>query len=110
MKELGEGSREMIVSTTGWDINPRALGVVPAQAKIAALKGQWVSDAFFITISIGVHHPKAAVLLDLIRFLLQPAPKATLYDSYLYPGPAIKDVPLSLAPRKSPAEEPRHRQ
>jgi putative spermidine/putrescine transport system substrate-binding protein len=27
MKELGEGSRDMTVSTTGWDINPRVLGV-----------------------------------------------------------------------------------
>src|ERR1700743_1676192 len=32
MKELGDGSRDMIVSTTGWDINPRALGVVPKEA------------------------------------------------------------------------------
>ncbi|MBN8903835.1 MAG: ABC transporter substrate-binding protein, partial [Rhodospirillales bacterium] len=39
---------------------------------------------------------------DLIRFVLQPAQQATLYDSgYLYPGPAVKDVPLSLAPQKS---------
>ena len=29
MKELGEGTRDMTVSTTGWDINPRVLGVVP---------------------------------------------------------------------------------
>ena len=29
MKEFGEGSRDIIISTTGWDINPRALGIVP---------------------------------------------------------------------------------
>lgn len=29
MKELSEGTRDMIVSTLGWDINPRAIGVVP---------------------------------------------------------------------------------
>jgi putative spermidine/putrescine transport system substrate-binding protein len=103
MKELGEGSRDMIVSTTGWDINPRAIGVVPAEAKIATLKGfHWVSDAFFITIPKGVSEAKQGVLLDLIGFLLQPAQQATLYDSgYLYPGPAVKNVPLSLAPQKS---------
>ena len=33
MKELGEGSRDMIVSTTGWDINPRVLGIVPKEAR-----------------------------------------------------------------------------
>ncbi|MBN8926550.1 MAG: extracellular solute-binding protein [Rhodospirillales bacterium] len=103
MKELGDGSRDMIVSTTGWDINPRALGVVPAEAKIATLEGfHWVSDAFFVTIPKGVPEAKLPVLLDLIRFVLQPAQQATLYDSgYLYPGPAVKDVPLSLAPQKS---------
>ena len=34
MKELGEGSRDMIATTTGWDINPRVLGIVPAEAKV----------------------------------------------------------------------------
>ena len=29
MKELGEGTRDVVVSTCGWDINPRALGIVP---------------------------------------------------------------------------------
>jgi len=38
MKELAEGSRDIIASTTGWDINPRVLGVVPESAKVATLK------------------------------------------------------------------------
>ena len=29
MKELGDGTRDIIASTTGWDINPRVLGIVP---------------------------------------------------------------------------------
>ena len=29
MKELGEGSRDMTVTMTGWDLNPRILGIVP---------------------------------------------------------------------------------
>jgi len=29
MKELGEGSRDMTVTMTGWDLNPRVLGIVP---------------------------------------------------------------------------------
>jgi putative spermidine/putrescine transport system substrate-binding protein len=105
MKELGDGSRDMIVSTTGWDINPRALGVVPPEAAIATLKGfHWVSDAFFITIPLGVSDAKLSVLLELIQFLLQPPQQAVLYDSgYLYPGPAVRNVPLSLAPAKSQA-------
>ena len=34
MKELGEGSRDMTVTMTGWDINPRVLGMVPKEAEI----------------------------------------------------------------------------
>ncbi len=33
MKELGEGSRDIIASHLGWDLNPRILGVVPKEAR-----------------------------------------------------------------------------
>jgi putative spermidine/putrescine transport system substrate-binding protein len=103
MKEFGEGSRDIIVSTTGWDINPRALGIVPKEAKIATLKGfHWVSDAFFMVIPKGVSDDKLAVLLDLMNYLLKPESQAFSYDAgYLYPGPAVKNVPLSMAPQES---------
>jgi putative spermidine/putrescine transport system substrate-binding protein len=103
MKEFGEGSRDMIISTTGWDINPRALGIVPKEAKIAALKGfHWVSDAFFMVVPKGVSDDKLAVLLDLMNYLLKPESQAFAYDEgYLYPGPAVKNVPLSMAPKES---------
>ena len=39
MKELAEGTRDIIVSTTGWDINPRVLGIVPEEAKVAHAQG-----------------------------------------------------------------------
>jgi putative spermidine/putrescine transport system substrate-binding protein len=39
MKELGEGTRDMIVTTCGWDINPRALGIVPKEIEVFALEG-----------------------------------------------------------------------
>jgi putative spermidine/putrescine transport system substrate-binding protein len=105
MKELGEGSRDMIVTTTGWDINPRVLGIVPKDAKIATMDGfHWVSDAFFMCVPKGVGPEKLAVLLQLMRFVLEPAQQAVSYDEgYLYPGPAVRDVPLSMAPPKSQA-------
>ncbi|MEJ1978422.1 MAG: extracellular solute-binding protein [Acetobacteraceae bacterium] len=54
MQELGQGSRDMIVSITGWDINPRALGIVPKEAKIATLKGfHFVTDAHFMCLPKG---------------------------------------------------------
>src|SRR5216117_1985822 len=46
MKELGEGSRDMTVTMTGWDLNPRILGIVPKSYKVAPFKGMtWVNDA-----------------------------------------------------------------
>ena len=105
MKELGEGSRDIIVSTTGWDINPRVLGIVPTEAKVVALKGfHWVVDAHYAAIPKGLPPERVAVLLDAISFLLQPAQQAFAYDQgYFYPGPAVKDVPLSMAPADSQA-------
>ncbi len=103
MKELGEGSRDMIVSTTGWDINPRVLGIVPKSAAISALKGfHWVTDAHYMAVPKGIAPEKLAVLLDVMAFLLLPAQQAEIYDEgYFYPGPAIKNVPLTMAPDKS---------
>ena len=103
MKEFGEGSRDIIISTTGWDINPRALGIVPETAKIATLKGfHWVSDAFFMCVPKGLAEDKVAVVLDLMAYMLTPKAQAYAYDEgYLYPGPAVKNVPLSMAPQHS---------
>jgi putative spermidine/putrescine transport system substrate-binding protein len=49
MKELGEGTRDVIVSTLGWDINPRALGIVPKEAKVFVLANtHWIPDTQFM--------------------------------------------------------------
>jgi putative spermidine/putrescine transport system substrate-binding protein len=106
MKELGEGSRDIIASTIGWDINPRAIGTVPASAQTTVLTGAkgftWVSDAQYMAIPKGVSGDKLAVALDLIAFMLQPEQQAVAYDDgYFYPGPAVKDVPVSLASKES---------
>jgi len=103
MKELGEGSRDMIPSQMGWDINPRALGVVPKEAKVFFLKDyHWVLDAHYLCIPKGVSNDKLAVLIDFLNYMLSPPAQAMTYDDgYFYPGPAVKDVPLSMAPAAS---------
>jgi putative spermidine/putrescine transport system substrate-binding protein len=105
MKELGEGTRDMIISTTGWDINPRVLGIVPKEAEIGTLKGfHWVSDAQYMAIPKGVAEDKLGVLLELISFIMSPAQQAYTYDEgYFYPGPAAKNVTLEMAPPDSQA-------
>src|SRR5450432_1459473 len=51
MKELGEGTRDMTITMTGWDINPRALGVVPKEYKVAAFDNMtWVNDTQFLMV------------------------------------------------------------
>ena len=105
MKELGEGTRDIIVSTTGWDINPRVLGVVPKEAKIQTLKNfRWVVDAHYMVVPKGLSNEKMAVLVDMMNFMLTKEAQAFTYDEgYFYPGPAVKDVPLSMAPPESQA-------
>jgi putative spermidine/putrescine transport system substrate-binding protein len=103
MKELGEGSRDMIVSTTGWDINPRVLGVVPKEAEMAALRGfHWIGDAHFAAIPKGLPPERLAVLLDVVSHLLRKESQAVTYDrGYFYPGPCVADVTLDMAPQES---------
>jgi putative spermidine/putrescine transport system substrate-binding protein len=103
MKELGEGSRDMTLTMTGWDINPRVLGIVPKSYKVAPFKGMtWVNDAHFMVIPKGVPPEKVAVALDLMAYLLTPQAQAYTYDKgYFYPGPAVKGVTLAMAPKES---------
>ena len=103
MKELGEGSRDMTVTMTGWDLNPRVLGIVPKDYKVTPLKGMtWVNDAHYMVIPKGVAPEKVAVILDLMAYLLTPEAQAYTYDKgYFYPGPAVKNVSLSMAPKES---------
>jgi putative spermidine/putrescine transport system substrate-binding protein len=103
MKELGEGTRDMIVTTCGWDINPRALGIVPKEAEVFALEGtRWIPDTQFMCIPKGVPEEKIGALLALMSFMLMPEQQAFTYDKgYFYPGPAVKGVTLAMAPEES---------
>jgi putative spermidine/putrescine transport system substrate-binding protein len=103
MKELGEGSRDMTVTMTGWDLNPRILGIVPKSYKVTPFQHMtWVNDAHYMVIPKGVSAEKMNVVLDLMAYMLKPEAQALTYDKgYFYPGPAVKGVPLSMAPKES---------
>jgi len=103
MKELGEGTRDITPTMSGWDINPRVLGIVPKNYKVVPFKGMtWVNDAHYMVIPNLVAPEKIPVILDLMAYLLTPEAQAYTYDKgYFYPGPAIKNVPLSMAPKES---------
>jgi putative spermidine/putrescine transport system substrate-binding protein len=103
MKEVGEGSRDMTVTMTGWDLNPRILGIVPKAYKVTPFKNMtWVNDAHYMAVPKGIPAEKLAVVLDLMAYLLKPEAQALTYDKgYFYPGPSVKNVPLSMAPKES---------
>jgi putative spermidine/putrescine transport system substrate-binding protein len=103
MTNLANGTVNMIASTTGWDINPRVLGTVPASMKITTLKGfHWVTDAHYAVIPRGVSEDVLSADLALIQWMLKPQQQAKAYDKgYFYPGPAVKGVTLDMAPQES---------
>lgn len=101
MTELANGSRKLIASTTGWDINARAIGTVPQGAKVSAFGGtSWIMDSSYIAVPKGISADHLAVVLNLIKWMLSPQQQAKAYDTgYMYPGPAVKGVTLSMAPK-----------
>ncbi len=103
MKELANGTRDIIATTTGWDINPRYLGIVPEEYKVGAFKNfHWVGDANYMAIPKGVSEQKLKVVIELMAYLLKPEQQAFMYDhGYMYPGPAIKGVTPDMAPAES---------
>jgi putative spermidine/putrescine transport system substrate-binding protein len=105
MKNLANGSARIIASTTGWDINPRVLGTVPKEAAIGTLEGfHWVTDAHYAVVPKGVSTDKQSAILLLLAHMLTKEQQAKAYDKgYFYPGPAIKDVDLAMAPPDSRA-------
>ena len=103
MTNLAQGTCTLIASTTGWYINPRALGTVPASMKVAKFDSMtWVSDAQYGVVPKGVSSDELIAALRLLAFILTPEQQAVTYDQgYFYPAPAIKGVTLSQAPASS---------
>jgi putative spermidine/putrescine transport system substrate-binding protein len=103
MKNLANGTVNMVATTTGWDINPRVLGTVPAHMKTTTLDGfHWVTDAHYAVVPRGVSQDVLSADLALIEWVLRPEQQAKAYDKgYFYPGPAVKDVTLDIAPQES---------
>ncbi len=103
MKNLANGSVDIVATTTGWDINPRVLATVPKEAEVSSMEGfHWVTDAHYAVVPKGVSVDKQAAIMMLLQYMLTPEQQAKAYDSgYFYPGPAIEGVELSQAPTES---------
>jgi putative spermidine/putrescine transport system substrate-binding protein len=103
MSELAKGEVSMVASTFGWDINPRILHQVPEGDKTFVLQDTtFVSDAAFMLMPKGLDQDHQKTVLSLMAWMLKPDQQAYNYDSgYFYPGPAVKNVPLSSASASS---------
>jgi putative spermidine/putrescine transport system substrate-binding protein len=102
-KELAEGTRWIIASHLGWDMNQRILTTIPANYKAFFLNNTtWVNDTQFMCIPKGLDKDRLNVTLALIAWCMKPESQAITYDSgYFYPGPAVKNIPLTMAPQAS---------
>ncbi len=103
MTEFAQGTRTLLATTTGFDINPRALGIVPKEATISTFDDfHWISGGNFFAVPKGISEERLAVVLNFIAFALEPKQQAVLYDTgYLYPGPSIDGVTIDMAPQAS---------
>ena len=103
MKNIASGTVDIIASTAGWYTNGRAIGTVPPAIKVAKFQTfTWVSDAQYGVIPKGVSNDVLIANLRLLAWMLTPEQQAVTYDKgYFYPGPAVRNVPLSMAPAAS---------
>ena len=105
-KELGEGTRDMLASHLGWDMNQRILETIPDYYQGCFFDNQtFINDAHFAAIPKGLSDDVKNASLNLIDWLMQPDMQAITFDAgYFYPGPAIKGVTIDMAPAESRAQ------
>ena len=100
---MADGTWSLIPTTTGWDINPRAVGNEPTTIEAAPFDDfTWVTDAHYAVVPKGQDPEKMSAILNLLQFILTPETNAMAYDAgYFYPGPSIEGATLELAPQES---------
>ena len=103
ISNMADGTWALTPTTTGWDINPRALSQEPATIQAAAFdKFTWVTDAQYAAVPKGQSADKLSAILLLLQDMLTPEQNAKAYDNgYFYPGPAIAGATLATAPKAS---------
>lgn len=103
ISNVADGTWSLIPTTTGWDINPRALGQEPPGIEAAAFDDfTWVTDAHYAVVPKGQSADKMSAILNLLQYILTPEVNAMAYDAgYFYPGPSVEGATLDLAPQES---------
>jgi len=101
--QLGDGTRDVIASHLGWDMNQRILGTIPDDYQGSFFDGQtFINDSHFACIPKGLEEDLKNASLNLIEWLMLPDMQAIAYDDgYFYPGPALQGVTIDMAPKAS---------
>ena len=87
----------MIAGIMEWDMKPRAEAVVPPESKITILENTTFSiDGHYWAIPKGVPQNEIDVILDLMKFMLQPEQQALTWKAFI--GPVNKKATLDTAP------------
>ena len=105
-KELGEGTRDMVASHLGWDMNQRILETIPDYYQGSFYDNQtFINDCQFACIPKGLSDDLKNASLNLIDWLMQPDMQAITFDAgYFYPGPALQGITIDMAPAESQAK------
>jgi putative spermidine/putrescine transport system substrate-binding protein len=97
LREFAQDQRWMIAGIMEWDMKPRAEGVVPPESKIVILENTTFSiDGHYWAIPKGVPQNEIDVILDLMKFMLQPEQQALTWRAFI--GPVNKKATLDTAP------------
>jgi putative spermidine/putrescine transport system substrate-binding protein len=99
-RELGEGTRWMLASHLGWDMNQRILGTIPENFQAFQLENStFIADTQFSVLPKGLSDDQRNAALAMIDWIMTPEMQAYTYDSgYFFPGPAIEGITMDMAP------------
>jgi putative spermidine/putrescine transport system substrate-binding protein len=97
LREFAQEQRWMIAGIMEWDMKPRAEAVVPPESKITILDNTTFSiDGHYWAIPKGVPQNEIEIIVDLMKFMLQPEQQALTWKAFI--GPVNKKATLDSAP------------
>lgn len=97
LREFAQDQRWMIAGIMEWDMKPRAEAVVPPESKITILENTtFLIDGHYWAIPKGVPQNEIDIILDLMKFMLQPEQQQLTWRGFI--GPVNKKATLAAAP------------
>ena len=97
LREFAQEQRWMIAGIMEWDMKPRAEAVVPPESKITILENTtFLIDGHYWAIPKGVPQNEIDIILDLMKFMLQPEQQQLTWRGFI--GPVNKKATLAAAP------------